>query len=233
MNIKKVTGQITKVVDLSKTTKEVYVKLSEPVEFLPGGFFNVFLDINGEVVRKAFSISSSVNDNELITFTIRLSPQGTLTPYLWSHDILGTRIELMGPLGLNTVDKMHHEKIYLFAFGVGVGVVKSIADYFSNIKKVKSLTVITGSRSEEEILYKEYFASLAENSENISILNVVSNREEGSTVPKGYIQDYIDNFDFNESDVYVCGQEKACSDLVAKVSFMNPKDCSFFIESFH
>jgi NAD(P)H-flavin reductase len=111
--------------------------------------------------------------------------------------------------------------------------VKSIADYFAKVKKVKLLTIYTGSRSEEEIIYKDYFDSLKEGNSNIFMKYIVSKPNEGSTVPKGYIQDFIGDLDFNNSDVYVCGQVKACDDLVAKVNTMGPKDCSFFIEGFH
>lgn len=233
MNIKKFTGEIKNIIDLSETAKEVHIALSEPIDFLSGAFVNIFMDINGEKTRRAYSISSSSSSRGEITLSIRLSPKGLVTPLFWSKDMIGHTVELMGPLGLNTVDKMKHDRVYLFAFGVGAGVVKSVADYFANIKKVGSLVIITGSRSEEEILYKEYFNDLSKNSENISVTHVVSQLPEGATLPKGYIQDHIDGFDFNNSDVYVCGQEKACDELVQKVKLTNPDDCSFFIEGFH
>jgi phenol hydroxylase P5 protein len=147
--------------------------------------------------------------------------------------MIGKKVEIMGPFGLNTVDKMTHNKVYLFAFGVGVSVIKSVADYFSNIKKIDNLVVMTGSRNEDEILYKDYFNDLASKSDKIKVVYVVSKKNEGSTLQEGYIQDFINNFDFNNSDVYVCGQEKACDELVSKVKASNPNDCNFFVESFH
>lgn len=233
MSIKKFKGEITKIIDLSKTAKEISIKLSEPIEFYSGSFVNLFIDINGEIIRRAYSISSPSSIHDNITLSVRLSPSGTVTPFLWSKDLVGQSVELMGPMGLNTVDKMKHEKVYLFAFGIGVGVIKSITDYFVNIKKVGNLTIYTGSRREDEIIYKEYFDNLTKNSNNIIVKYIVSNPNDESTVLKGYIQDYIDDLDFNNSDIYVCGQEKACNDLVNKVNSMNPNDCSFYIESFH
>ena len=232
MNIKKFTGEITKIIDLSKTAKEISVKLSEPIDFYSGSFVNVFWDINGEKVRRAYSISSTSNQHDYITLSIRLSPNGAITPMFWKEDMIGKKLELMGPLGLNTVDKMNHDNVYLFAFGIGVGVVKSIADYFSNIKKIKNLVIVTGSRSEDEILYKEYFRELS-NSSNVSIMNVVSKCEDNKDIKKGYIQDHLTDFNFDNSDVYVCGQEKACLELVDKVKTSSPQDCEFFIEGFH
>ena len=233
MNIKKFTGKINNVVDLSKTAKEISISLSEHIDFIPGSFVNVFIDINGEKVRRDYSISSSSMENKNITLTIRLSPTGLLTPLFWNKDMIGENIEMMGPLGLNTVDKMKQDKIYLFAFGVGAGVVKSIADHFFNQKNIKSLIILTGSKSEDEILYKDYFNSLFLDSENMFVDHIVSRIREGSSIKRGYIQDYINEFDFNNSDVYVCGQEKACNDLVEKIKSTNPNDCNYFIEGFH
>jgi NAD(P)H-flavin reductase len=233
MNIKKLTGEIIKTTDLSKTSKEITIKLSEPIDFLSGSFMNTFIDVNGEKMRRAYSISSSMNDHDIITFSIRLSLSGIVTPIFWSKDIVGKKIDLMGPMGLNTVDKMNQSKVYLFAFGIGVSVIKSIADYFSNIKKVEHLTIYTGSRTEDEVLYKEYFDGLANSHENIKVNYVVSSPIEGSNIQKGYIQDFINDLDFNNSDVYVCGQDKACNALVDKINILKPVGCNLFIESFH
>ena len=70
-------------------------------------------------------------------------------------------------------------------------------------------------------------------SENVFVDHIVSRIREGSSIKKGYIQDYINEFDFNNSDVYVCGQEKACNDLVEKIKSANPNNCNYFIEGFH
>ncbi len=233
MNIKNVTGEIVNIIDISKTAKEIKIKLSEPIDFISGSFVNLFMDIDGEKVRRAYSISSPESIKDSITLTIRLSPNGTMSKFFWSNEMLGRHVSLMGPLGLNTVDKMHSNKVFLFAFGVGGGVVKSIADYFVNIRKVEKLTIMTGSRSEDEMLYKDYFNGLASNSNNVLVRHVVSKVNEGSSVLKGYIQDHIDDLDFNDADVYVCGQEVACNDLVNKVKSKDPQNCNFFIEGFH
>jgi len=233
MKIKKLTGKIIQVIDLSPTAKEIRISLSEPIDFIPGSFVNVFMNIDGEKIRRAYSISSSQKNQNEICLAIRHTPTGKITPLFWKRNMVGETLELMGPLGLNTVDKMNSEKVYLFAFGVGAGVVKLIADYFTEIKKVKKLIIATGSRSEDEILYKEYFDDLANKIEGTSVLHVVTAKTEGSKKPQGFIQDHIGNFDFNDSDVYICGQEVACNDLVGKIKSLNHVGCNFFIEGFH
>jgi len=244
MKIKKLTGTITKITDLTETSKEVEISLPENLDFIPGAFVNFFMEINGEKVRRAYSITSSDKDQKNVAVSLRLSPGGKMTPLFWQNDLTGTKIELMGPLGLNTADKMKGAKIYLFGFGIGAGVVKSLADYFVNKSDIEKVVIITGSRFENEIIYKDYFDNLAkaEGAESVGgagghdkvyVDYIISRPTENSTFKKGYIQDHVVTFDFNNSDVYVCGQESACQELVEKVKATNPTGCAFFIEAFH
>jgi ring-1,2-phenylacetyl-CoA epoxidase subunit PaaE len=233
MKIKKTHGVITSIKNLSKTAKEIEFTLDEPLDFIPGSFVNIFMDIEGEKVRRAYSISSSDDTQKNITVSIRLTPDGKMTPVFWNRDLLGEKLELMGPLGLNTVDKIEHTKIYLFAFGIGAGVVKSIAEHFSNKESLEKMIIVTGSRSEDEILYKKYFDMLAHTHPKIEVEYVVSRPKEDSAFKKGYVQNHIEGRDFNNCSVYICGQENACTQLVQKIKESNPTDCTFLVEAFH
>jgi NAD(P)H-flavin reductase len=233
MNITKTFGTIKKITDLSATAKEILIDLDTPLGFTAGSFINVFMDIDGEKVRRAYSISSTDTEQTSLAIAMRLSPEGKMSPLFWKKDLTGERLELMGPLGLNTADKMKREKIYLFAFGVGAGVVKSLAGHFTTLAKRRDITIMTGSRSEAEILYKEYFDELARNNKKVKVSYVISQPKEHSPFRQGYVQDHLGGLDFNASDVYVCGQEAACAELVQKIKATSPTDCDFFIEGFH
>ncbi|MFZ2253334.1 MAG: FAD-dependent oxidoreductase [Minisyncoccia bacterium] len=233
MSFKKTTGTISHITDLSKTAKDITLTLDEQINFIAGHFVNIFMDIDGEKVRRAFSISSSDTDQNSITLSIRESLKGVMSPLFWKSDLTGTTIELMGPLGVNTADKMHAPNAYLFAYGVGAGVVKSVLDHVIASGHATKVVVMTGSRSADEILHKEYFDSMAEQYPHIEVRHVISQPEEVSGFRKGYIQDHIDGIDFNNADVYACGQEVACNSLLEKIRVQNPENCNFFIEAFH
>ena len=225
-------GTITKVIDLSPTAREYTITSDVPFRFHAGAFVNLFVEDHGETIRRAYSITSSDADERAFTLSIRHTLGGRLTPLLWQEDFTGRTIKLMGPLGLNTVDKMQNRKTYLFGFGVGAGVVKSIADAISRRDDQEQLTIITGSRSIEEILYKDYFNTLEHDHPNVSVTYVVSDKDQ-TTYPTGYIQNHLVGLDFNQSDVYVCGQGVACTALTEAVAATEPQQCNFFIEDFH
>ena len=75
------------IIDLSSSAKEIKISLNEPMDFLPGNFVNVFFDINGEKLRRAYSISSSLNDKNNITLSVRLSLDGVVTNYIWKNNM--------------------------------------------------------------------------------------------------------------------------------------------------
>lgn len=193
---------------------------------------NLFVEHEGTMIRKAFSMSSSAAESASISLSIRLSPTGELTPILWKENYTGRRVKLMGPLGMNTADKMTSDHVFLFGFGVGAGVVKSLADSIARRPTLESLMIVTGNRSVDEILHKDYFDELAENNSKVRVSYVVSDKEQTS-FPVGYIQDHVLDYAYNDADVYMCGQTVACVALEAAIKATNPRNCRFFIEDFH
>ncbi|MEY3783969.1 MAG: hypothetical protein RLZZ230_291 [Candidatus Parcubacteria bacterium] len=231
--IKKLHGTISAVTDLSPSARAITISLTEPMEFVAGCFVNLFIERDGVTLRRAFSISSNDNNPLQITVSVRLSPKGQVTPLFWNDDIVGTPVELMGPLGLNTADKMHSSRLFLFGFGVGAGVVKALAEHFSVQPNIESITIMTGNRSVEEILHKDFLDALAEKHSNITVDYVLPHEDQTPDYKKGFIQDHFETLNFNHSDVYVCGQEVACTGLVEAVKKHEPVECNFFVEAFH
>jgi NAD(P)H-flavin reductase len=232
MNIKQTTGIVTSIRDLSATAREYTITPSEPFPFIAGAFVNLFIEHQGKTIRRAFSMSSNDKEDRSFTLSIRLSPGGELTPLLWEEDFLGREVRLMGPLGLNTADKMHSDRVFLFGFGIGAGVVKSLAEHFVEKESVSSVTVVTGNRSATEILHKDFFDTLAQNNEKAEIAYVLSDRSQ-TDFRTGYIQDNLTGYDFNNADVYMCGQGVACEALEAEIRRLQPQNCNFFVEDFH
>lgn len=230
--IKQLSGTITAVRELSPTAREYTITPAEPMPFIAGAFVNLFVEHDGTNIRRAFSMSSSDQDPNSLTLSIRLSPKGALTPLMWSEDFTGKTVKLMGPLGLNTADKINAQKIYLFGFGIGAGVVKSLADHLAARPELESLTIMTGNRSTSELLHKDYFDTLAATDPTVSITYVVSDKEQ-TEYPTGYIQEHIDGYDFDDADVYMCGQKIACDALLQAIETRQPNNCTFFVEDFH
>lgn len=231
MKIKKIKGVIVKTIDLSPTAKEVQIKLSEPLEFHAGSFVNIFMSVDNEIIRRAYSISGSNSEGDVISVAVRLTPTGKVSPIFWSPSIINREVEVMGPLGINTVDKMHDHKKYLVGFGIGAGVIKSLAEHLTTDEQVEKIHIMLGFRNEEDILFKPFFDELNQN-DKATVQYVLSKPNRADHL-NGYVQDHVSLYDFNNSDVYICGQEKACKQLQEKIQTQNPTNCKFFVEGFH
>jgi len=229
--IKQLAGTITNVCNLSATAREYTITPTKPFAFTAGTFVNTFFEHNGKTIRRAFSISSSDTATHAFTISIRLSPNGELTPLLWERDFTGETIRLIGPLGLNTANKMSAQKVYLFGFGIGAGVVKSLADHMVHRSELMSLTVVTGNRSIEEILHQDYFDTL-KTDPRVTVKYVVSDTTQ-TIYPSGYIQNHIASYNFDNADIYICGQGVACQALEVTIKTTAPCGHHFFIEDFH
>ncbi len=154
-------------------------------------------------------------------------------PLFWKDSIVGTELELMGPLGLNTADTIHRDKIFLFGFGIGAGVIKSIAQHVVRRSTLSTLTIITSNRSDDDIVHKDFFDDRAQKDARVRVSYVVSSPQPDSPHKTGYIQNYLAKLDFTDADVYVCGQKVACTALIETVETHKSQNCHFFIEAFH
>jgi NAD(P)H-flavin reductase len=226
-------GVISNVTDLTKTAKEVTLTLVEALACPPGSFVNFFIELGGTPVRRAYSVVHADAEQKTITLSIRQTLNGMVTPEFWKDDIIGRKVRVMGPLGQNTADKLSHRTIHLFAYGIGAGVIKAIAEYSLQNPQVTAMTITTGSRNEEDIVYKTYFDEVVKNNPHVSVKYVISDPLDQNYPYKGYIQDHLEGLSFDDSDIYMCGQEKACNALLEKIKATNPQNTSFFVEAFH
>lgn len=231
--IQKIVGTVTAVQDLSATARDVEITLTQPLGFTAGAFVNVFIEHDGQILRRAFSVSSSDQEQNVIALSIRQSLNGMVSPLFWQKDIIGTQVSVMGPLGLNTADLMQSKTIYLFGFGVGAGVVKSLTDHFDHDESVTRLVVVMGHRSRHELLHKTYFDQVMAQNSKVFVEYVVSQTDSDTHYKQGYIQNHVAGYDFSNSDVYICGQTVACTALKETILSQHPTNCNFFIEDFH
>ena len=235
MKIQKTSGKITAVRDIGESAREIIIMLTDGIDILPGCFINIFIPIDGEVQRRAYSIASDYKNKKEVTIAVRKKEGGKVSPYFWSDDIIGTEFEVMGPLGLNTIDKMHSKKVFLVGYGIGVSVIKALVYGLQDNLSIKEIHIITGNRDEYDILYREFFDNVTQGDIRFSVRYIVAHSHNDTYPYIGFAQEHIADYDFTDADVYVCGQEIACDGLVKRVQTQTKdmRNTTFFIEAFH
>ncbi len=230
MTIKRMDARIADVADLSTSAREVTLQLPEPIGFSPGAFVNVFLEREGKKERRAYSISSSARAQDRIALTIRKGSPGGMSERFWEPSIERVPLSIMGPLGLNTIECITKPRVFLFGFGIGVSVVKGLVEDLLARSWLTELTIVTGSRTEEEVLYREFFDSL--NDTRLHTRFVISRPKYLDYPYRGYIQDHVADLRFDGASVYLCGQGSACTTLRAVIENSGAEGVEFLVESF-
>ena len=141
-------------------------KLNEPYNFMPGQFSMVYLFGKGEV---PISISSDLKSNiNYISHTIKKRGEITAaTLELKLGDVIGVR----GPYGKSwPLEKANKKNIILFAGGVGLAPLRAIIyQIISNRAAYKDVWLFYGSRTPDDILYKDEMAFYLKHNINVKI----------------------------------------------------------------
>lgn len=232
MNLVTTKAKIVEAIDLSPTSRELTIVPEKTFDFVPGMFVNIFIEHDGKKIRRAYSISSDPAQKESFSISARLLPGGEMSPVFWADDIAHREITVMGPMGFNTIEKITKDRVFLFAFGIGASVIKSIAHELSKRENIQELFVMTGNRNEREMIYKDFFDSLAKENENVVVRHVLSRPENIDYEFSGHVPDFIADLDFNNSCVYACGSTKACASLKEKIDSMKQSNVEIIVEAF-
>lgn len=185
-------------------------------EFLPGQFLTLIFNINGEEVRRGFSISSSPNELPNIELAIKKIDEGVTSKYLYEELELGDVIESLPPLGNFTVQTQPNEKRYFVMIGAGSG----ITPLYSMIKTILSdepdskIKLLYGNRYEDAIIYKKELDVLAEHFRGkIKVdyyLSQPNKNWSGLTgrIEKEHILELLENENIkSNANFYLCGPE--------------------------
>lgn len=199
--------------DTVSITFDVPKELREEFSFTSGQYLTLKAMIDGEDVRRAYSLSTAPYENEW-KVAIKKVENGTFSTYA-QHLKKGDELEVMAPTGNFTANSTTPKNYVLFAAGSGITPIISIAKYLVNANDSNKVTLFYGNKSERETIYKLELDELAKNYSHINIVYIYSRQDFDNTLLKGRIDsakiealynEYLANEEVNE--VYVCGPEE-------------------------
>lgn len=128
--------------------------------FTPGQFARLGLSVNGELVWRAYSITSAENEAELEYYAV-IVPTGQFTTAL-------DRLQPGDPVwveklsyGFMTADRfVGGEDFWMLATGTGLGPFVSILQQQAVWQRFRNLVLVHGVRYGEELTYQEKFRAL-------------------------------------------------------------------------
>jgi ring-1,2-phenylacetyl-CoA epoxidase subunit PaaE len=135
--------------------------LADAYRFAPGQYLTLRTQIDGEDIRRSYSICSGVNDNEL-RVAVKRVPKGKFSHFANHHLSVGDTLDVMPPDGRFTgpiePDKAKH--YLMIAAGSGITPVLSLAKTYLQAEPQSQVTLIYGNKSAASILFLEELQGL-------------------------------------------------------------------------
>ncbi|MBQ6469193.1 MAG: 2Fe-2S iron-sulfur cluster binding domain-containing protein [Lachnospiraceae bacterium] len=177
--------------------------------FRAGQYLSLKMKIGDSVISRPYSISSAPKEalEGKYELTVRTNPGGFAAEYLLSDVKEGDSFTASSPQGNFYYEELR-DPAHIVALAGGSGITpflsmaKAIADGTEDFK----LTILFGSRTEEQILFKDELEKLAEN-EKIEVVHVLSD-EEKDGYENGFITaELIRKYAGDDYSVFICGPE--------------------------
>jgi ferredoxin-NADP reductase len=93
----------------------------DPVDFAPGQYLTIGVEVNGKIVQRPYSVASSPLDagTEGYEFYVRLVEGGVFTPLLWRMEP-GQQMRMIGPKGKFTLEPEDDRTHVFISSGTGI-----------------------------------------------------------------------------------------------------------------
>lgn len=194
---------VLEIIELSHNVKQIKIFFPTNFTFIPGQYISFILEIDGKKLRRPYSIASSPNEKGYVDLCIKISKNSD-TGKLINELQVDDNIQVLGPLGEFTIKNKDKDLVFISS-GVGIAPFRSmIKDLLENNFEHK-IILLTGYKSEEDILYDNEFSELQEQHENFKYKTILS-QPNNAGKKQGYVQNLIKDFTpLQEADYYLCG----------------------------
>lgn len=186
LTVAKVTRETRDAVAL---TFDVPAALKETFRFEQGQHLTLRAMIDGDDLRRSYSICSAVQDGDL-RIAVKKSPGGAFSTWVNERVAPGQRIDVMPPMGhFNVALSASHRNQYVgFAAGSGITPLLSIVKTTLLAEPHSRFTLFYGNRSSSAVIFREALADLKDRFlERFSLIYVMSREPQDIELLNGRI----------------------------------------------
>lgn len=144
----------------------VFPKPKDPgfTNYKPGQYLTLKVNVNGEDLRRAFSLSSSPATDDHLSVTIKRVEDGRASNWLRDNLQVGDVLSVLPPMGkfFAEIDPNNSKQYILIGAGSGITPLMSIAKTVLSEEPDSKVTLWYGNRSEDSIIFKNQFVALHE-----------------------------------------------------------------------
>lgn len=195
---------------------EIPAHLKEVFSYKQGQHITLRTLINGEEVRRSYSVCSSPLDNEL-RIAVKRIEQGIFSAFANETLQKGDTLELIPPMGsfFTELDPAYQKQYAGFAAGSGITPLLSIIKTILYTEPGSSFTLVYGNRNRHSIIFREELEALKNKYINrFRIVYILSREQTDAAINAGHIDAakctalFDKVIDINTTDeFFICGPE--------------------------
>lgn len=204
-------------------TLDVPAELKDKFAFKQGQYLTLKADIDGEEVRRSYSVCSGINDGHM-RVGIKRVRDGLFSNYANDNFKVGDTVQVMPPQGrFYTQLNADNAKRYMcLAVGSGITPVLSIIKSVLTTEPRSQVTLIYGNSRSNSVMFREELSFIKNAYMNrFQWINIMSQEDQGSDLlnghidnKKGYLLQKHKLIDINHTDeAFICGPESMMSEV--------------------
>lgn len=199
-------------------------ELKETFTFTPGQFLTLQTTINGESVRRCYSICSGIDEVQL-SVAIKRVEEGVFSNFANDNFKIGDSVEVMAPQGdftLKTLNSQNSKNYMLLAAGSGITPILSLIKSILSHEPNSQITLVYGNQKTLTMMFKEELCFIKNRYlTRFNWVNIMSQEDQGADLlngridnKKGYQLQKQKLIDINTTDeAFICGPESMISEV--------------------
>jgi len=194
-----------------------------PLSFDAGQFLTVEVEVGGEKLRRAYSLSSAPSDGHT-TITVKRVEGGRVSNHLNDHVRPGAMLEVRGPSGdFGAPEASTPRHLVMLAGGSGITPLFSIAREVLAAEPETRVTLIYGNRSLADVIFADALEQMAADVPRFTLDRVLAEADEGfggtvGILDRATVEVRLDALSSDGATYLVCGPEPmraACREALA------------------
>ena len=215
---------------------EVPNELQNEFQFKAGQFLTLEANIDGEAVRRAYSICSAPDSGEL-RVAIKEVPNGRFSSYANRSLQQGDSLRVFPPEGRFVFDAQQPKHIGAFAAGSGITPLLSIAETVLNTHPDNQFTLLYGNKTQKDTLFYNALHSLKKQYPSQFFLHEIYSQERVKNSLFGRMDGGTVKFVCKQSPkamdaFYICGPEPMIHTVKDSLLEIGADETAIFFELF-
>jgi glycine betaine catabolism B len=140
-----------------------------PFEFLPGQYLNLTLVIDGQKVRRSYTIASSPSRVAYCELTIKREARGLSSRHLHDAVRIGSLLDVRVPAGRFTFTGTEADSIVMIAGGVGITPLMAKIRYLTDLGWPGNIYLVFSVKTERDIIFRDELDALRLRHPNLQV----------------------------------------------------------------